>query len=70
MDAKQFIETFGKDEARRVATAAGTNLEYFTQIANGNRNASIMLAERLVTASEDRLDLMQLIRSTPNRKTA
>lgn len=68
MDAKTFIDTYGRDEAERVAKAAGTNREYFNQLASGSRNPSLKLAEKLVAASEGRLDLMALLRSTPDRK--
>jgi hypothetical protein len=70
MDAKTFIETHGWDEAVRVAKAAGTTREYFYQIANGFRNASPPLAQRLVEASDGRLDLMTLIMATEDRRSA
>ena len=43
MDAKQFIEEFGREEAEKVAKNAGSNIAYFSQIANGHRNASLYL---------------------------
>jgi hypothetical protein len=70
MDAKKFIDQYGWDEAISVAKAAGTTREYFYQIANGFRNASPPLAQRLVAASDGRLDLMTLIMATQDRKAS
>ena len=70
MDAKTFIDTYGWDEAVRVAKQAGTTREYLYQIANGYRNASPGLARRLVDASDQRLDFMSLVMSTESRRTA
>lgn len=70
MDAKTFIDEFGRPEAQRIAEKAGTNLAYFSHIAAGRRNASISLAERLVLASDGRLDLLSLMKATPNRSAA
>jgi hypothetical protein len=70
MDAKTFIQTYGWEEAVRVAKAAGTTREYFYQISAGFRNASPPLAQRLVEASEGRLDMMPLMMATEDRKTA
>lgn len=61
MKAKTFIETYGNDEAKRVAEQAGTTFEYFRHIAYGNRNASPRLAEKLVVASDHRLTFKLLI---------
>lgn len=68
MDAQTFKNTYGVDEARRVAEKAGTTLNYFTQIACGSRNASTDLALKLVEASDDRLDLVALMTSVQRRK--
>ena len=67
MDAKTFIKEFGWPEATRVAEAAGTNRANFAHIAAGRTNASIKLAEKLVAASDGRLDLLSLMKSTPDR---
>ncbi len=61
MNAREYIDTFGWEEAERVAKAAGTNRAYFSQIANGHRNASVPLAQKLVDASAGRLDFMSLV---------
>lgn len=63
MNAKEFLDKYGKDEAERVAEAAGTKYSYFIQLAYGHRRPSICLAERLVEASDDRLDLLALMRN-------
>lgn len=68
MNARDFIDELGNDEAERVAIAAGTNMAYFRQIANGHRNASFKLAHRLVEASDDRLDLISLMGATHDRQ--
>lgn len=68
MDAKQFIEEFGRNEAERVAKEAGSNLAYFSQIANGHRNASFKLAAKLVEASKGRLDQIKLMSATEDRQ--
>lgn len=55
MDAKTFIDTFGKEEAERVAKEAGTNLAYFEQIMYRARKPSPQLAAKLETASGGRM---------------
>lgn len=67
MDAKTFIKQYGWPEAERVAKAAGTNRAYFSQIAHGHRNASLPLAERLVSESDGRLDVFALMKSRERR---
>lgn len=61
MDAKTFLETYGKDECERVAIAAGTNYAYFSQIAYGHRKPSAKLAKAMVEASGGRLGFEQLL---------
>ena len=61
MDAKTFLEVNGKAEAEAVATRAGTNYAYFSQIAYGHRKPSARLAQALVDASDGRLDFKQLL---------
>jgi hypothetical protein len=61
MNAFDFMRTHGTGEAGRVAEAAGSNLAYFKQIAYGHRRPSIDLAQRLVEASDRRLDLIELL---------
>ena len=70
MDAKQFIAEYGWPEAEAVATQAGTNRAYLSQIAHGHRNASAVLAKKLVEASDGRLDFVSLVMATPERQTA
>jgi len=60
MDARKFLDEFGKDEAGRVAKAAGSQYVYFTQIASKHRKPSPQLARRLVEASDGRLTLSEL----------
>mgnify|MGYP005667932333 FL=1 len=64
MNAKEFLEKFGREEAERVATSSGTNYAYFSQLAYGHRRPSVDLAERLVAASEGRLDFTKLLLKT------
>lgn len=61
MDAQTFKEKFGKAECEAVAAAAGTNYAYFKQLAIGARRPSVDLAKKLVTASDGRLDLLELL---------
>lgn len=63
MDALEFIEAVDEAEAARVAEAAGTKLVYLKQIANGHRRPSVVLAEKLVTASDGRMDFVRLLRA-------
>lgn len=65
MDAKTFYETYGIEECRAVASAAGTNYAYFYQLVSGFRGrCSVDMAKRLVKASEGRLDFLALIDAT------
>jgi hypothetical protein len=68
MDAKSFYLKHGREVSAEVAEEAGTNIEYFSQIAYGHRRASVDLAHKLVAASEkkirntrQRLDLLSLL---------
>ena len=63
MDAKAFLAQYGIAEATRVSVAAGTNYQYFSQIAHGHRRPSVELAEKLVKASGDRLSFEALMRA-------
>lgn len=63
MDAKTFIDEFGRDEAKRIAECAGTTIEYFSQIAHGHRRPSVKLAKRLVISSANRLSFLALLDS-------
>lgn len=62
MDAKQFLDEFGRDAATRVAESAGSNYAYFSQLAYGHRRPSVDLAERLIEASEGKLTFEGLLR--------
>lgn len=66
MDAREFLTKFGPDESERVATAAGTNLAYFKQLAYGARTPSAKLAERLAESSDGRLGFRELLLPAPN----
>lgn len=70
MDAKAFLEKFGTEEATRVAVAAGTNYQYFSQIAYGHRRPSVPLADRLVAASGGRLSFEGLMRAKESKPRA
>lgn len=61
MDALQFLRHEGSAEATRVAERAGTNFAYFRQIAHGHRRPSVDLAQRLVEASDHRLEFTALL---------
>ncbi len=70
MDAGSFLEKHGKDSCRRVAEQAGTNWEYFYQLARGFRRPSVDLARKLVDSSEEhiadrryRLDFVSLLQT-------
>ncbi|EYS89482.1 hypothetical protein CF68_33170 [Cupriavidus sp. SK-4] len=69
MDAKTFLKQFGAEEAARVSEAAGTNYAYFSQIAHGHRRPSVRLTERLVVASEGKLDFVSLLQSKDHQAT-
>lgn len=68
MDAKSFLEQFGRIEAKKVAEAAGTNYVYFSQLAHGHRRPSVGLAERLVLASDHRMSFEALLRIKTKRE--
>lgn len=68
MNARQFLDQYGREEAARVAEAAGTNAAYFDQLACCARGPSFGLAEKLVAASGQRLDLLSLMRAKAERK--
>lgn len=61
MDAREFLKAYGSSEAEIVAVRAGTNLNYFRQLACGARRPSVELALRLVEASDHRLDFNKLL---------
>ena len=61
MDAKTFKDKYGIGECRRVAELAGTNYDYFYQIATRFRRPSVEKAQALVEASDGRLDLLSLL---------
>ncbi len=68
MDAKTFLDTYGREEAERVAVAAGTNFAYFYQIALGHRRPSVKLAVKLEHASDGRMTFTELL--LPKAKAA
>lgn len=70
MNAREFLDEFGSSAAERVAVAAGTNLPYFEQLACGARRPSFELAERLVAASDGKLDVLALLRAKAERAEA
>ncbi len=70
MNAREFLHQYGRDEAEKVARAAGTNLAYFEQLACGARRPSFDLAERLTTESSGRMDVLSLLRERSERVRA
>ncbi|MEE4107763.1 MAG: transcriptional regulator [Halieaceae bacterium] len=69
MDLKEFIESCGRDEAKLVAEKAGTIWQYVYQCAEGYRRPSVELAQKLVDASDGRLDLLAIL-TAEKRDTA
>lgn len=67
MNARQFLREFGPEVTSMVAKAAGSNIEYFRQLACGARRPSFELAEKLVAASNGRLDALALMREKDER---
>jgi len=61
MDAKLFFQVHGRERAREVAEAAGTNYRYFYEFVIGKRRPSVELARRLVKASDGELDILSLL---------
>lgn len=68
MDAAEFHDKYGKEEAEKVSKSAGTSYAYFQQFITGNRRPSVELAQALIDASGGRLDLVGLL--TKKRKVA
>lgn len=60
MNMQQFINQFGLKEARRLANAADTDLNYLKQIAWGLRQPGISLLRRLTIESGRRLTIKGL----------
>ena len=60
MNARQFLNRFGKDEAERVCQEANTTYDYFRQIASGARKPSWRLAGDLECASDQRMTRKEL----------
>ena len=52
MDIKSFADRLQPEQRKAFVKLAGTNLAYFSQIANGHRRASTELARRFVDASQ------------------
>ena len=61
MDARKFLELYGKERAKEVAERAGTTWQYFYQIATGRRRPSVEKAQDLVKASDGELGLMAML---------
>lgn len=71
MNAREYLDTFGSDQAERVAIRAGSNLAYFQQLACGARRPSFELAQRLVEADDKKkLDVLALMRAKTERELA
>ncbi len=52
MDIKTFADALTPEQRQKLVRIAGTNAAYFSQIANGHRQASSDLARKLVHASK------------------
>ena len=61
MNARDFLDTYGRHEAKRVAIVAGSNYAYLWQLARGYRVASRDMAEKLEAASDGRMDRVSLV---------
>lgn len=61
MNAREFVDKFGWEEAERVALLAGTTRAYFAQLAGGHRRPRLSLAEQLSIASDGRLAVLDLL---------
>lgn len=70
MNAKQFYDEYGAKECERVALAAKTTLGYFLQFVYGQRRPGFELAQRLVEASDNRLELIALLDSKKKKCAA
>lgn len=68
MNAKQFLEKYGRERCAEVAAAAETNFAYFSQIAYGHRHPSRNLARRLSKASNNEMTFIELM--MPDEKEA
>lgn len=61
MNAKQYLDKYGRERAAEVAEKAGTNIAYFSQIAHGHRSPSRKLALRLEDASSHEMTFIELM---------
>jgi len=61
MDAATYIELYGRERAEEVCVKAGTTFEYFYKCSRGYRRPSVELAQRLVDASDYKLDFVSLL---------
>lgn len=69
MDALEFLKTFGKAAAEKLADDAETNYAYFSQIAYGHRRPSVELALKLVEKSGQRLSFEGLLLTKRPKKS-
>jgi hypothetical protein len=65
MNAAQFVERYGWDEAKLVCERAGTSSAYFYHIVRGYRRPSRKLAIRLVKHSHGRMRFEDLMEPAP-----
>ncbi len=61
MNAREFKEIYGPGRCEEVALEAGTNYEYFRQLASGHRRCSPELAEELERASGGEMKFRDLL---------
>lgn len=61
MNIKQYEKKYGREGIESLASKAGTTFAYVMQIYNGVRRPSVELAEKLVKASGNKLDFVELL---------
>ena len=61
MNAKQYLDKYGKEGAEKVAIKAGTKLSYFLLMAKAIRRPSVELAKRLEKASNGEMGWIELL---------
>jgi hypothetical protein len=61
MNAKQYLDKYGKTATESLALRAGTSFAYFYQIALGHSHPSRKMALRLVKESGGEMTLVELM---------
>ena len=63
MNAKQFLDLYGRERAVKVAEEVGISYGYFGQYVTGVRRPSVAMAEKLVEASNGDMDFVSLLKT-------